>query len=77
MNSVTRDDIRKALKDRDKKPVLYHLQNNEALVVAVFIIAVTVALISGHLNETTYSALMGSTVGYGIARIFNHVQGKE
>lgn len=53
------------------------LDKHEALIISVFILAMTGALISGKLSELVFAGLMGSFIGYTFGRIFNGWQGKE
>ncbi len=50
---------------------------NEMIIICVFIVSLTAALIFEKMSETAYVGIMGSFVGYTFARIFNHMQGKE
>lgn len=53
------------------------LDQYEAIIISVFILALTAALISGRLSEVVFAGLMGSFIGYTFGRIFNGWQGKE
>ncbi|MDD3474310.1 MAG: hypothetical protein PHP08_00220 [Candidatus Dojkabacteria bacterium] len=60
-----------------KHGVMEDIGKYEGMIISVFIIALTTALMSGKLSETLFGTIMGSFIGYTFARIFNHVQGKE
>ena len=53
------------------------IDKNEVVIIAVALLSLTAAVISGAIQENSYSALMGAFMGYTFGRIFNHVQGKE
>ena len=53
------------------------IEKNEVIIIAVALLSLTAAVISGAIQENTYGALMGAFLGYTFGRIFNHAQGKE
>ncbi len=50
---------------------------NEVIIISVALVCLSAALISGKLNELSFTGLMGTFLGYTFGRIFNHIQGKE
>lgn len=53
------------------------LDKYETVIISVFIVSVTAALIMRSITESSYTALMGAFIGYTFGRIFNGIQGKE
>ena len=73
---VTRDELKSSIaaaKQKNKTP----LDKYECVIIVVALVALTAALVSDHLNEEAFSALMGAFMGYTFGRIFNGWQGKE
>lgn len=73
---VSRDELKESIAAGQKKNKTV-LDQYEAVIISVFILALTAALISGKLSELVFAGLMGSFIGYTFGRIFNGWQGKE
>lgn len=57
--------------------VVNNIDTNEVIIITVALVTLTTAVMVNSIQENTYSALIGTFLGYTFGRIFNHAQGKE